>query len=237
MADFYGGRMNWTRMSNYYKGVGGEFTLYKDGIPQIMPNDGYADVAKGQLSGHPESFQTFCVELTEYVSQPMDIWVSTTSTTSPVDGSGSHAIYGGVPPVGDDLDSRTAYLYTMFAAGELSNYTWSGAGRATSAGILQKTIWYLEGEIGNLWDSAGGFVLTAAQRAQANTWITEAQNAIDSGGWSGIKQVRVLNTYGVDVDGNPIKLAQDMLWVPAPAAILLGILGLGVAGIKLRKFA
>jgi len=234
MADYYGGRMSWTRVANHFQGNGGEFTLYKDGIAQYLPNDAYAAVAKNQMGATDKtSFQTFCVELAEYVYQPMDVWVSTTSTISPVDGSGSHAIYGGAPPNGDDLDSRTAYLYTRFATGTLSNYSY-GAGRATSAGALQKTIWLIENEIGNLWDSAGGFVLDAAQQLQANAWISEAQNAISNGRWSGIGYVRVLNTSGTD----GAKLAQDQLYyVPVPAAVVLGMLGLSVAGVKLRKYA
>jgi hypothetical protein len=228
MADFYGGQWNWTRVSNHYQGGGGEFTLYGS---TVLSNNSYADVAKAQ-DGRAESFQTFCVELAEYIQQPMDVWVSTTSTTSPVDGSGSHAIYGGAPPNGDDLESETAYLYTRFATGILSNYDY-GTGRAAYAGTLQKTIWLLENEIGNLWDSAGGFTLDDAQQAQANAWIAEAQNAIASGRWSGIGKVRILNTYGVD----GTKLAQDQLYFPVPGAVLLGIIGLGVAGWKLRKFA
>ena len=141
--------MMWTRVANHFQGGGGEFTLYKDGIPQYLSNLGYADVAKAQ-DGSPESFQTFCVELYEYVAQPMDIYVSTTDIFG-IEGW-SHAIDGGNPPIGDDLDQKTAYLYTKFATGTLSNYVWSGASRATSAGALQKAIWKIEDEISLLND-------------------------------------------------------------------------------------
>ena len=250
MADYYGGRMNWTRVADHYPipGNGGEFTLYKDGIPQYLSNYAYADVAKNQMgAADTTSFQTFCVEMSEYVQQPMDLWVSTTDMHG--NEGWSHAIKGGgsfddddnPPPTlfGDDLESETAYLYREFARGTLSNYVWSGAGRAASAATLQKTIWLLEGEIGNLVDSMGGYVLDSGQQDQANAWILEAEDAIATGKWSGlgvagIEYVYVLNTYGTD----GTKLAQDQLYyVPVPGAVLLGLLGLSVAGVKLRKYA
>jgi hypothetical protein len=237
LADYSAGQIYWTRVSNHWNGTGGEFTLYYNG-PAVLSNSAYADVVKGQ-DGRTNSFQSFCLEMREYVQNPMDAFVSETfinETTGAVTGEGSHAIYGG-KTFGDNLDSRTAYLYTRFAAGALSNYAYTGVDRAASAGALQKVIWYLEQEIGNLTDSSGGFVLDAAQQAQADAWIAEAESAIASGRWSGIGQVRVLNMWGVDADGNYVKLAQDQLYVPVPAAALLGLLGLGAAGIKLRRFA
>ena len=234
MADYYGGRMNVTRVVDHYQGAGGEFTLYQDGIPQYLSNEAYAGVARAQ-DGRAESFQTFCVELGEMVLQPMDLTVSTTDideVTGVVTGAGSHAILGGKVH-GDNLDDRTAYLYAKFATGALSNYIWSGTGRAASAATLQKTIWYLEEET-YLSSGAGGFTLTAGQLAQAQAWIDEAESAITAGKWSGIGDVRILNTY--DTSGQI--LAQDQLYfVPVPGALLLGILGLSAAGIKLRKHA
>lgn len=238
LADYSGGQAYSIHVSGYYIGSGGEFTVYYNGIPGLS-NSSYADVAKGQLAGHPESFQSFCIEHGENVLNPMNVNVSETfinEATGAITGPGSHAILGG-KKFGDNLDSRTAYLYTRFAAGVLSNYAYSGSGRPGSAGTLQKAIWLIEGEVANLTDNTGAFTLTAAQVLQANDWITEAQDAIDSGRWSGIGDVHVLNMWYLDPATGKYLKAQDQLYVPVPAAVLLGMLGIGVAGLKLRKYA
>ena len=106
----------------------------------------------GQLTGHPESFQTFCVEMSETITNPMNVFVSTEAAGSePQDnGPGSHAYEGGVPgspSIGDDLDPKTAYLYTRFVGGTLAalgyDYT-PGTGREDSAKVLQNLIWGIE---------------------------------------------------------------------------------------------
>jgi hypothetical protein len=52
-----------------------------------------------------------------------------------------------------------------------------------------------------------------------------------------IGPVRVLQAVVLDKDGIPIGYGQDLLYVvPVPAAVLLGMLGMGAAGLKLRKF-
>jgi hypothetical protein len=210
------------RYYGYYTGNGGEFTVYGSGL--TLDNSLYASTTSG-IGGHEESFQTFCLERDESTH---DSGVNVFVSQSFVNGSeGSHAYKGGInTDGGDDLDERTAYLYYQFATGNLSNYSYT-SGRATSAGQLQAAIWYLEDEYAS-WIPESG--------SQVDLWIQEAEGAIQSGEWVGIGNVRVLQTVWVDDEGNEYR--QDFLYVtPVPGAVLLGMLGMAVAGVKLRKFA
>ena len=236
---YSGGTGLLTRIGTHSTGSGGEFTLYHQTgtSSMLLDNSAYDSQVRGQLSGHPESFQTFCVEYSEGVVNPMNVHVSTEAAgLEPGNfGAGSHSYEGGVPgspvSIGDDIDARTVYLYTQFATGALAAsatpYDYNPAGsRASDAGRLQKAIWAIEGEY-----TLGG------TDVKATAWVTEANAAILPGGaWygMGIGGVRVLQMNSIG--GNA--LAQDQLYyVPVPGAVLLGILGLSVAGIKLRKYA
>lgn len=227
-ADFYGGQVYYNRIGGYYSGQGGEFTLSSDGGLGLLLNlSAYKEGVTKNVTGSTAfpSFQTFCVEGTEYVASPMEMMVSTTfvdESIGGVTGPGSHAILGSMT-YGDNLDPMTAYLYTKFATGTLDGYNY-GAGRSISADALQKAIWYIEGESGGV----------------NNTFATLALDAVTSGEWvgMGIGDVRILNTWVVGHIGDPDFKLQDQLYlVPVPAAVLLGLLGLGVAGWKLRRFA
>ena len=234
LGDFYGGRVNYNRINGYYSGNGGEFTLSSDGgLGLLLDLSAYSSLTKNQIGPTGlASFQTFCVETGEYVAQPMDIVVSTTSAEGI---SNSHAILGG-EAVGDDLDPRTAYFYTQFATGNLSGYAYSGTvdglNRAETAGALQRLIWWIEEEGGLLAanNTFQNITLSFDQADLIQAWLYE----YTSSGWTGIGDVRILNTYNT-TNGDR---AQDQLYlVPVPGAVLLGILGLGAAGLKLRRFA
>jgi len=230
MADFYGGRVYYNRIGGYYSGSGGEFTLSTDGGPGLLLNlSAYKEGVTSYVSGSTASFQTFCVEGTEYIASPMDIMVSTTfvnELSGGVAGPGSHAILGS-KPFGDNLDPRTAYLYTEFATGTLDGYAY-GAGRSISADALQKAIWYIEGESGGVNNSFAALALDAVTLGgTTDEWVS-----------MGIGDVRILNTWVPGHIGESGYKLQDQLYlVPVPAAVLLGVLGLGVVGWKLRKFA
>jgi len=231
MADYTGGQVNWGRVGGYYAGNGGEFTLYSDGGPGLLLSNAAYDAKARGLGGHPESFQTFCVETGEHVAQPMAIIVSTTfinEANGAVTGPGSHAILGGKAH-GDNLDPRTAYLYTKFATGTLAGYNY-GAGRSNSAGALQQAIWFIEQEAGG---ANNAFV------ALANDATTVGGNTDEWVG-KGIEDVRILNAWTPGHVGNMAYKHQDQLYlvsVPAPAAIGLGLIGLGLVGWLMRRLA
>lgn len=164
-------------------------------------------------SGGPDLFRTFCIETNEFFSPGVEYKVGNISTNAVAGGS------GGLHP--DPLDPKTAYLYTMFRNGTLSNYDYTPgtAEHIRDANSLQKAIWYLEEEITN-----------PVSDAQAVAWIIEATNA----GWNDIGDVRVINM--VDAQGN--KKQDQLVLVPEPSTLLLlgaGLLGLGILGRKKFK--
>lgn len=109
---------------------------------------------------------------------------------------------GGSP---DPLDARTAYLFRTYSPLVDSN---------AEADSLQLAIWHLEDEI--VTTDAGALALIA----DADAWLASNPGA-------GIGDVRVLNLY----DDAALSIhRQDVLAsvIPAPAAAVLGALGLGL---------
>jgi hypothetical protein len=135
----------------------------------------------------------------------------------------------------------TAFLYTQFATEALGtmslggyNYDYTpGPGREYSAQQLQYAIWAIEGELNLTY---------VGDTTVAQAWINAAPAAMAAVGWSGIGNVRVLQMYYEWVSWKGCCewhcRKQDMLYLtPVPGAVLLGIIGLAVVGLKLRKYA
>ena len=204
----------------YRYGSGGEFTLMPTGS---VSNYYYVSGKTGDIS-QKGTFQTFCLEAHEtiYAGQVNDYIVSTAARN------------GGVTaPVGlgaDPISKGTAFLYSQFVKGILAGYNYSDPARSdflgSSADLLQKAIWWLEGE-----DGGATNVYTALA---ISTFGTEGVAKSDA---NGLYNVYALNLYAQGHAGEGAYVRQDVLVVtPEPMTMLLLGLGLvGLAGLRRKE--
>ena len=182
------------------------------------------------LTGETGPFQSFCLEANEYLNANGGIYNVIVNDEAILGGDRWPGEAAGLDG-GDLLDPRTAYLYSQFRAGTLVGYDY-GAGRAASALALQTAIWHIEGEATPFIDWKNFNVLSPEAQAFVN--------AATAAGWTDTGNVGVLNLYsGLTIpDKTPY---QDLLVlmpaVPAPGAILLGSLGVGLVGWMRRRRA
>lgn len=191
-------------------GPGGEFYATYSGFSP-------APISLGGLAG---AFETFCIEMNEYINFHSTYYVQ---LNDEADAGGKG---GGTP---DPLDSRTAYLYEQFITGQLAGYDYGNATlRKASADALQDIFWYLENE--QSWKASwtsGTLQYMFYQDAVANHMPGDIGN------------VMVMNMYtNSDYTGR----AQDQLVyfgerVPAPGAAMLAMAGMAFIGRIRRRTA
>jgi hypothetical protein len=229
----------------YTSGQGGEFTLnITGGLDNVLNN--YSTNTKNVNENDTSTFQTFCLETNEYIYKGLTY--DTTIQTSAV-GGGS----GPQPLNPDPISQGTAWLYHQFTDGTLKglegttekpyNYSESGSGRSTSAGLLQNTIWWLEGE---LWYKNGSGVYENKQpenniftTAVKNQFIDPTENAttaqFEEYGVKALNLTRIVDGQKVPYQSMLVRTSSGTSNVPLPPAVwLLGTGLIGLFGVRRR---
>lgn len=195
----------------YQYDKGGEFTY--NPLTGWLNLSGY-DASKTANIGVSGTFQTFCIEGAEYLYGYDNIYDAQISTK---------AMNGGVTPagVGDPISVGTGWLYSQFARGVLAGYNYSGteAQREYSADLLQKAIWWLEGEKGIAYNAGNTFMFEVYK----NFSYDEAAAKADGGEQYGV--------YAINMSQNG-EVRQDALYYVPDGGSTAILLGLAFAGMQ-----
>jgi len=190
--------------------AGGEFgvTLFTGGL--FAPMGANAKIATNV-------FQTFSIETVE--NQKFGETVNWTSSAAAHSGGAGGAVGGA-----DPLSAQSAYLFTQFWNGQLSNYHYGvGTDRMASATALQRVFWVLEQEIDPSSIAAGSQEALWIQEANAHT--SEGGDWFNAFGANGIGDVRVLTLTTIPSGGalRDVLVVNSAIATPLPSGAMMGL--------------
>ncbi|HZW11208.1 MAG TPA: hypothetical protein VFF69_15000 [Phycisphaerales bacterium] len=156
-------------------------------------------------------FDTFCLETGEGLTTGFT-YEYTISTDIMFKGQG----------IVDPLNEETAFLYTEFREGDIPDLLGDpGIDIVDLANAIQLAIWFIEES-------------RATDDANALELVQIAQDAVNSGQWDGLGDVRVMNVWDPGHVGEEDHAKQDVLvLIPAPSALALA--ALGILGVSRRR--
>jgi len=165
------------------------------------------------------AFTTFCVQLGEYLS-----WYP--PNTFEVVGISDKVLVATGNATKDNLQSKTAFLFSKFRAGTLAGFDYLDAAsqRTADADLLQRAIWQYQGQV-------------TTETTDNNKFYKYAE---DNGWTSGVGDVRVLNIvwqasqYTQYPTGTPAQDVLTIVPIPEPVFLQFGVLS-GLGGFALWR--
>jgi hypothetical protein len=205
-------------------GAGGEYRVWgqADFTSLAPPSTGTGFEGFPATAGY---FESFAVEMFDHpINFAIDDFKADLNTvTASQDAEYASGNHGGF---NDELDARTAYLYSHFISMTLTTpYDYSNAvNRAADANAMQRAIWFIEQEDSTPLDG------------KALDFWNEANNAVMSGNWIGTGNVQIMNVY---TNSSRVDYQDMLVIVPLPGGAGLAAMGLagltGIAALRRRR--